>query len=144
MKAYSNDLRAKVIAAYERGSITQVEIARLFGLSESTVRNFLRRKRLHGSCQALPHAGGQKLRASDQAQSFLIAELQRRNDITLPELRDVLRQQCGLCVSLPTLCRLLKRLGFTRKKNSLGKRASYCRASAATPGVPPAGLGTGL
>jgi transposase len=33
MKAYSNDLRRKIVSAYERGQRSQREIAELFGVS---------------------------------------------------------------------------------------------------------------
>jgi transposase len=43
MKAYSNDLRRKIVSAYERGHRSQREVAELFGVSPATVRNFVRR-----------------------------------------------------------------------------------------------------
>lgn len=67
MKAYSNDLRRKVVAAYERGHRSQREIAELFGVSPATVRNFVRRKRESGSPDALAHSGGTPARIDDEA-----------------------------------------------------------------------------
>jgi transposase len=58
VKAYSNDLRRKVVAAYERGHHSQREIAELFGVSPATARNFVRRKRKCGSPDQLRRGGG--------------------------------------------------------------------------------------
>jgi transposase len=131
MKAYSNDLRAKIIAAYERGNSSQVAIARFFGVSESTVRNFLRRKRLRGSSEALPHRGGRSVRATDSVKEFVITTLRTTNDLTLQELRDAIVEHCGLRLSVPTLSRLVLRLGFTRKKKSGRQRATDARGATA-------------
>src|ERR1700759_1094276 len=57
MKAYSNDLRRKVVSAYERSQLSQREVAELFVISPATVRNFVRGKRERGSPDALPRGG---------------------------------------------------------------------------------------
>ena len=49
VKAYSNDLRRKIVEAYESGDYSLGEAADLFGVSLATVKNFLRRKRETGS-----------------------------------------------------------------------------------------------
>jgi transposase len=58
MKACSNDLRRKIVSAYERDRRPQREIAELFGVSPATVRNFVRRKRERGTPDVLPRGGG--------------------------------------------------------------------------------------
>lgn len=49
MKAYSNDLRRKIVSAYEHGHRSHGETAELFGVSPATVRKFVRRKRERGT-----------------------------------------------------------------------------------------------
>src|SRR5207237_4226554 len=71
MKAYSNDLRHKIVAAYERGHRSQREIAELFGVSPATVRNFARRKRERGSPDQLPRGGGATARIDSEAHNEL-------------------------------------------------------------------------
>ena len=63
MRPYSNDLRHRIVEAYESGEYTQDEVAELFGVCTATIRNLLRRKRETGSPDALPHAGGRAPRA---------------------------------------------------------------------------------
>jgi transposase len=47
MNAYSKDLRSKALAAIDRG-ITRREVQNLFGISRSTIKRWLKRRRLTG------------------------------------------------------------------------------------------------
>jgi transposase len=118
MKPYSNDLRAKIVAAYDANNYSQREVAQLFGVSESTVRKLLRRKRQQGSTDALPHSGGQPLRADHRVQAFVVDTLKHNNDRTLQELCDSVEEHYSIRLSLPAMCRLLQRLNLPRKKNT--------------------------
>ena len=62
MKAYSTDLRQKIIEAYQRGQGTQRAIAEFFGVSVSFVEKLLQRYRTTGNVAAKAHGGGQKRR----------------------------------------------------------------------------------
>src|SRR5512138_335174 len=117
MKAYSNDLRRRIVETYEGGEHTLAEVADLFSVSLATVKNFLRRHRETGSPDALPHAGGRKPALNDKARQFIRAALQQDNDLTLDELRGRLRAKHRLTISRPTMCRLLQALDLPRKKS---------------------------
>src|SRR5918911_1666295 len=117
MKAYSNDLRRRIVETYEGGEHTLAEFADLFQVSLATVKNFLRRQRETGSADALPHAGGRKPALNDKARLFIREALQQDNDLTLEELRRRLQSKHKQTVSRPTLCRLLQALGLPRKKS---------------------------
>jgi transposase len=116
MKAYSNDLRRKIVAAYERGHRSQREIAELFGVSPATVRNFVRRQRERGSPDALPRSGGAPARIDDAARSELRQLIAAAPDATLEEAQARLRQ-VGVQVGLSAVCRALSKLGLARKKS---------------------------
>jgi transposase len=116
MKAYSNDLRSRISAAYETNDYTQEQVATLFGVSESTVRNILRRKRQTGSTNAKPHGGGQRPIVDQAAREFITTTVRQNNDRTLEELCTILAKERTLRVSEATMCRLLKALGLPRKK----------------------------
>jgi len=47
MNAYSKDLRLKALSAIDRG-ITSKEVSELFGVSRSTIKRWLKRRRLTG------------------------------------------------------------------------------------------------
>jgi transposase len=117
MKPYSNDLRRRIVDVYESGDHTLEEVAELFGVSLATVKNFLRRKRETGSADALPHAGGRQPSLSEKARTTLRDAIKQNNDLTLKELRQLLKGKHKKEVSLPTLSRLLQALGLPRKKS---------------------------
>lgn len=120
MKAYSTDLRQKIIAACQRGHGTQRTIAEFFGVSVSFVEKLLQRYRTTGTFAAKPHGGGQKRRLDADAEQRILAWIQVQPDLTLVELQSKTRQELGVTLSLATLCRNLKRLGLTRKKSRSG------------------------
>lgn len=117
MKAYSDDLRRKIVAAYEREHRSQREIAELFGVSPATVRNFVRRKRERGSPDALPRAGGAPARIGDGARAELRRLIASSPDSTLEEAREHLGREAGVHVGLSAVCRALSKLGLPRKKS---------------------------
>jgi transposase len=117
MNSYSNDLRRKIVEAYERGDHTLEEVAELFGVSLASVKNFLRRKRETGSSDALPHAGGKRPALNEKARIALRNAIKENNDLTLEELRRFLKGTRRKEVSLSTLSRLLQALGLPRKKS---------------------------
>ncbi len=117
MKAYSNDLRRRVVAAYEARRNSQREIAELFGISPATVRNFVRRKRERGVPDALPHGGGARTRMDEAARDEVRQLIAARPDATLAEAREHLWRSAQVKVSLATICRTLTRLGLARKKS---------------------------
>ena len=117
MNPYSNDLRRRMVAAYESGEHTQAEVADLFNVSLASVKNFLRRQREAGSPDALPHAGGRQPALTEKARRFVEDALQQDNDLTLYELRHRLKTRHKKVVSRPTLCRLLQSLDLPRKKS---------------------------
>ena len=88
MKAYSLDLREKVLLAYQNNDLSEREIARLFGVSLSFVRDLLKLYRETGHVDPKPHAGGTP-RSIDGAHLLILRKcVDRRPDATLEELRE--------------------------------------------------------
>lgn len=123
MRAYSLDLRQKVVAAYERGESTIEEIATLFSVGPTFVKKMLRLHREGDDLSPLPHGGGHTPKLSDKHLQMLQAEIRRNNDVTIEELRVLLRNKASVEVSQPTVSRALTRLNLPRKKNSRRQRA---------------------
>ena len=116
MKPYSNDLRRALVAAYEHHDYTQREVAALFGVSPTTVRNIVRRKRETGSPDAKPRGGGKPATLRQPVRDRVRHLLTNRDDLTLAELCEQIAQEYQTRVSVPTMCRVVQRLGFRRKK----------------------------
>lgn len=114
MRAYSNDLRERIVAAVHRGEHSIRQIAHLFSVSLSCVVRLLQHQRRTGSVQPKPHPGAP--RKLDAAADARLLELVREQpDATLAELRDRLGVRC----SLMTIARALQRHQITRKKKTL-------------------------
>ena len=117
MKAYSLDLRQKILRACDQHLGSQRAIAALFGVSQSFVEKLLHRRRTTGVVAARPHGGGAKPSCDAEALVFVQQLVEAQSDATLEELCEQLSQQRGLKVSLPTMSRVLQRLGWPRKKS---------------------------
>jgi transposase len=128
-------LRSRIVATYESGEHSLEEVAALFAVSLASVKNFVRRKRETGSADALPHAGGQPPSLPEQQTGFVRATIRENNDLTLRELRQRLQQKYRKGVSLPTLSRVLQRLGLSRKK-SRSTPVSAIRTESSRRGMP--------
>jgi transposase len=117
MKPYSLDLREKILRAYDGNRGSQRALAALFGVSRACVEKLLQRRRTMGTIAPRPHAGGRKPSCDAMAQEVVRQALREQADATLEELCARLGRQRGLWVSVPTMSRLLTRLGLPRKKS---------------------------
>jgi len=115
MRAYSNDLRERIVAAVERGDHSLRELAHLFSVSLSCIVRLLQHKRRTGSVQPKPHAGVPARKLDAAAAARLLELVRAQPDATLAELRDRL----GLPCCLMTIARALQRHQITRKKKTL-------------------------
>ena len=115
MKAYSNDLRQRVVAAVERAEHSFREIARLFFVDLSTVVRWRQRQRRTGSVLPKPHGGAPRRKLDAAAEARLLDLVREKPDATLAELRSRLGVDC--CIM--TIARALKRHDITLKKKTV-------------------------
>ncbi len=115
-KAYSEDLRARVLAAVD-GGMPAYGAAKVFRVSVSYIYKALIRRRTTGETSSRPRRGTvpPKLAAHYGA---LLARVGAAPDVTLAELRGWAAQELGVRVSLATLCTTLERLGLSLKKRA--------------------------
>ena len=123
MKAYSIDLRRKIVESYDRGDKTQSAIAESFGVSLSFVEKLLRRRRMRGDIAPLPHGGGIKPLLDEYALELLKTLVKEQPDATLAEVCDEVWEHRRIRVSTPTMCTALKKLNVGRKKVNARYRA---------------------
>jgi transposase len=126
---YSQDLRERVLGAYDRGMKTK-QIADLFCVSASWARRLKQRRRETGETTHRP-MGGPGVTIVDRAQ--LAALVREHPDATLAELRQRLGVQCALS----TLCVALKKLGlsFKKKRSMRPNRTARTSSSVASGGA---------
>ena len=115
MNAYSEDLRRKIVEALRRG-IGKIEAARLLGVSLSSVKRYAKMAD-EGYPLAPKRRPGSQPKIGEDAKRLLEADLEGRPAATLWEGREHLRRVAGVLVSESTVSRMLKRLGWTRKKD---------------------------
>ena len=117
MKAYSTDLRQRVITACDARDGTREQIAERFCVSIHFVRKLLRQRRDTGSIAPKPRGGGHPRAFSDQASKRLRQAVAAHNDATLAQLASVV----GVVCSASAVYRQLQALGITRKKSPGGR-----------------------
>jgi putative transposase len=114
MKAYSPDLRERIVRAVEHG-MTKSRAARTFAVSLATVKNYVRQWHQTGSLAAKPIPG--RPRGIPRAQdAVLVAQLRQTPDATLEELVAAWKAAHQVAVSVATMSRAIRRVRWTRKK----------------------------
>jgi transposase len=122
MKAYSLDLRTRVVEARDREVGTQREVATLFGVSCTFIKKLLRQRRERGTLAPKPHGGGQVAKLEEeQRQQVRAYILGTRNDATVSEVHTYVVTTVGRKVSRATVGRVLQNLDLPRKKNAGGQ-----------------------
>jgi len=112
MKAYSQDLRKRILETVQRGDGTLRQIARRFLVSVSFVTRLLQLHRSTGSLEPRPHGGGNPAVLGPEDLEQLRQLVRQQPDATLEELH----QRLGAWCSLMTISRALHKLGLPRKK----------------------------
>ena len=122
MKAYSLDLRQKIIQVYENEEISQRQLAKRFCVALSFIEKLLKQYRETGSIAAKPFAGGVKLKLNSQQLVSLGELIEANNDATLEELTHLFQEKAGVAISRATMGRMTQTLKMTVKKNTLRRR----------------------
>ena len=115
MKSYSEDLRQKIVVAVERG-MSKSEAARLFDVSLSSVKRYLRMASSGGSL-APKKRPGRTPKVDKKTKRLLNEDMKERPAATITERVRFLEVITGKRLSYSILWRTLKRLGWSRKKD---------------------------
>src|SRR5436309_12552446 len=114
MKAYSQDLRQRVLRAIEQGK-SQAEVAETFAISTSSIKRYLKVRRESGhvlpkAIPGRPNVKGAALEAG------LLEQLRTHPDATREQHCQMWEASHGLTVSPASITRARQALGWTRKK----------------------------
>jgi transposase len=115
-RAYSNDLRERVVGAVEAGASCRSVAAR-YGVAVSTVVKWSQRYRRTGSV-APGKIGGHRRPVLEPQREFIVERVRQEPHVTLHRLKDELAAR-GVSVSHNTLWTFLRREGLRFKKNAL-------------------------
>jgi transposase len=116
MKAYSEDLRRRVLDAVDRG-MPRAEVAGVFRVSLPTIKRWLRRRRESGSLAPSPRPGAPSVKTA-ALRAGLLPQLEAHPDATLEEHCRRWERPHRMRVSTATMSRVIARhFGWTRKKS---------------------------
>lgn len=114
MKAYSMDLRKRVMAAYDCGQYTLKQVADQFQVTTRWIQQLRQRRKLEGCIAAHPQNQGRKpaFRGTDLLQ--LNDFVKKYPDATLEEMKEHFSGKVNC--SIVAIHQTLKRLGWRYKK----------------------------
>ncbi len=117
MNAYSLDLRLKVLDAVDRG-IPRREVVRTFAVSMPTIERYLRRRRQNGDLAPKPSPGRTpSICSTVEERRMLWGQLEGNDEATLERHCELWEKRRGTRVSVSTMSRAVRKLGWTFKKS---------------------------
>ncbi|MEM9398663.1 MAG: IS630 transposase-related protein [Verrucomicrobiota bacterium] len=120
MKAYSKDLREKIIRALEAG-MSQSQAAHSFGINRTTICHYWKRYKQRGEVYYKQQGGHLKSKLQPYKKQ-LIEWIKKTPGITLEQMQEKLYDQHELSISLATLHYHLTKMGYSFKKNVSSQR----------------------
>ena len=118
MGALSMDLRERIISSYEAGEGTRQEVADRFCVSLGMVKKLINQKRHLGDLSPQYQNMGRKPLITEKHREKFKKLLEREPDLTLEELKEAL----GLGCSIQAIHYVLKKMGWSYKKNTQSNR----------------------
>ncbi len=117
MNAYSKDLRLKILEALDR-SVPRREAVRTFGVSIATIERYVRRRR-RGIDLAPKSSPGRTpiIGSSVEQRRALRKQLEENDAATLERHCELWERTQGVRVSISTMSRAIRKLGWTRKED---------------------------
>jgi transposase len=116
-KPLGNDLRRKLLLAYDQGEGTLEELAGRFLVSVGWAKKISAARNRTGQAERLAHKPGRKPHAGIEAQQQVRTWFVQQPDLTLAEVRRKLLGEAGVSLSLPQVWKLLGKLGLRLKKS---------------------------
>ena len=116
-KTYSDDLRRKILGAYDRKVGNLRELAERFCVSYAYALKISWQRRRTGQMERVEQRHGPLSRATGEVEGRLRRLLGEQPDRTLRELQQGLGEAAGVHFSTQHLWRLLRRMGLPLKKS---------------------------
>jgi len=116
-KAYSDDLRRKLLQAHDRGEGSLRELAKRFGVSVPWAWKISSQRRRSGQMERVEQRHGPPSRMTAAVQASLRGLVRQQPDATLRELQQRLWASERVGVSFQHLWRVLQNMGLRLKKS---------------------------
>lgn len=121
MRAYSVDLRERIVKAVKDEKLSKVAVAERYGVSRASVYRYLELEK-QGSV-APKRRPGQKQRLSAELCEKLLKQLEDYSDASLAEHAALLEEEQGVRLRKSSVANYFARLGVRRKKDPAPSRA---------------------
>ena len=108
MKAYSLDLRQKIVDLYAVGNISQRKLAKHFGVAPSFVQKIINQYRDFGTIDLKIRTAQTPLKLNPEQLEILRQLVEDQPDATLGELQHRLQQKTDVLISISTVDRMLR------------------------------------
>jgi transposase len=116
IKAYSVDLRQKILDTYQAGGISQRQLSERFRVTLSFIEKLLKQYRDTGSIAPKVRTKQTPIKLTSAQLEALAALVKANSDATLAKLQEQLRQSTSVIIGRSTVARMLSKLNLTRKK----------------------------
>jgi transposase len=116
-KPLGDDLRRKLLSAYDQGEGSLPELACRFLVSIGWAKKISAARNHSGQAERVPHKLGRKPRAGDKAKQQVRDWFAEQPDLTLAEVQQKLLAEADVTLSLPQVWKLLGKLGLRLKKS---------------------------
>jgi transposase len=128
-KAYSDDLRRKLLEAHDRAEGSLRELAKRFGVSVPWAWKISRQRKRTGQMERVEQRHGPRSRMTAEVQARLRGLVRQQPDATLRELQQRLGASEHIPVSFQHLWRVLQKMGLRLKKNRSTRKNRMRRRS---------------
>jgi len=127
-KAFSVDLRERVVAAVRQQGLEWAEAAELFGVGVASVGRWIRLAKEKGSLAPRPK-GHRRAAVSGDGVAVMRGLVEEKPDRTLAELAALYTERTGVKLSTSSTFRALRRLGLTLKKKRSVRSSAIAKTS---------------
>jgi transposase len=137
-RAYEDDLRRKLLLAYDQGAGTLEELAERFVVSLGWAKKISAQRNRSGQAERARHQPGRKPHAGVEAQAQLIGWVAAQPDLTLAQLQAKLNSEAGVAISRGRVWYLVRKLGLRLKRSrSMPPNATQKPTSSAANSLSP-------
>ena len=116
-KAYSNDLRRKLLEAYDRGEGSLRELAERFGVSSPYAWKISVQRKRTGQVERVEQRHGPESKVTGAVAQQLRTWVRQQPDLTLVEIQERLWETARLPVSVARVWQVLRRMKLRLKKS---------------------------
>ena len=120
MRAYSVDLRERIVEAVKEEKLSKVAVAERYQVSRASVYRYLGLEK-QGSVEA-KRRPGQKQRLNAELGQKLLEQLEENSDASLEEHAELLYKEQGVRLKKSSIANYFARLGVRRKKDLAPER----------------------